>query len=257
MPCAAAKCSVLLKKLCLSKEVAEKFPNMLPHQRLDDLTATRQETITRRISTYDAIFLWVPPFLELRCHCTKLCCCCTERSFWHFVGFTCANPTFTFKCYSPHDQGLRRRTTNCNRCFNFPSIQSCRRHSNGLQSRILRWWQQACWRKHPTAETPEARGTNLLPGQQWGWDGIDRMKTVHPDKEMPSFKHGWSVRNKRYQEIWLFSIPTPFFQSVVCKSTSDALEEIKAASLTWGEFLCYIGICYLMSTAQGFSSDGF
>lgn len=62
-----ARCSILLMKWHPSKEVAEKFPDKLPHQRVHDLTATRYDTVTHCGQRMPQSFLRVPPFLGLRC----------------------------------------------------------------------------------------------------------------------------------------------------------------------------------------------
>jgi hypothetical protein len=82
-----------------------------------------------------------------------------------------------------------------------------------------------------TADTPEARGSNLMSGQQWRWDGFDRMKAVHPDKKMPPFRHGWTMGNRSYLDIWLCVILILFIQTTICKATSDAFEDANATAL--------------------------
>ena len=112
------------------------------------------------------------------------------------MGVISVVPTFTFECYCPH----RRRKPN--QQFYFPvsnhaeDIAMVRNQGFSVDDD-----NEPVEENIPTAETPEARGSNLLPGQQWGWDGINRMKTVHPDKEMSSFKRGWSIGSKSYLEI--------------------------------------------------------
>ena len=64
-----ARCSVLLKLLCPSREVAERFPNATDQQRLDDLIATRLGRADRRGNNFEAVFFTSATFpgLELSC----------------------------------------------------------------------------------------------------------------------------------------------------------------------------------------------
>jgi hypothetical protein len=75
----------------------------------------------------------------------------------------------------------------------------------------------------PTADSPEARvaicwmdnNCNVM---------VDRMKAVRPNKEINSFRHAWTIGNKSYLKILIFTVPGLFFQTVICKLTFDALE---------------------------------
>ena len=64
-----ARCSVLLKLLRPSREVAERFPNATAQQRLDDLIATRLGRSDRRGNNFEAVFFTSATFpgLELSC----------------------------------------------------------------------------------------------------------------------------------------------------------------------------------------------
>ncbi len=64
-----AMCSVLLKLLRPSREVAERFPNATAQQRLDDLIATRLGRVDRRGNNFEAVFFTSATFpgLELSC----------------------------------------------------------------------------------------------------------------------------------------------------------------------------------------------
>jgi hypothetical protein len=66
-----ARCSVLVKNLCPSREITEHILNPLPMQRITDLVATRQGIITRGRSTYEAIFFTSATFPDLELHAAK------------------------------------------------------------------------------------------------------------------------------------------------------------------------------------------
>lgn len=66
-----ARCSVLLSMLRPSQAVAERFPAIMPRQRLDDLMAVRHEMVTRNRSTYEAIFFTSFTFPGQEMHCAR------------------------------------------------------------------------------------------------------------------------------------------------------------------------------------------
>ena len=66
-----ARCSVLVKNLCPSREITERILNPLPRQHVTDLIVTRRAIITRGRAMYEAIFFTSATFPNLELHAAK------------------------------------------------------------------------------------------------------------------------------------------------------------------------------------------
>jgi hypothetical protein len=66
-----ARCSVLFKLLCPSREVAERFPNATAQQRLDDLIATRLGRADCPGNNFEAVFFTSATFPSLELSCAR------------------------------------------------------------------------------------------------------------------------------------------------------------------------------------------
>jgi hypothetical protein len=66
-----ARCNVLVKNLCPSREIKERILNPQPKQRVTDLLVTRQAILRRGKSTYEAIFFTSATFPDLELHTAR------------------------------------------------------------------------------------------------------------------------------------------------------------------------------------------
>ena len=66
-----ARCSVLIKNLCPSREVEQRIVNLAPHQRTTDLVAVRRGNVTRGRSTYEVIYFTSPTFPDLELYAAR------------------------------------------------------------------------------------------------------------------------------------------------------------------------------------------
>jgi len=82
----------------------------------------------------------------------------------------------------------------------------------------------------PVPENIPIGGTSsdndLKDGQTWGWDGIDRRHVITPEKEEPSYQHGWSPLGLSYMDVFLAFLPLTFLLETVVYNTNHAIESL-------------------------------
>ena len=109
----------------------------------------------------------------------------------------------------------------------------------------------------PVPENIPTDGTScdndLKDGQTWGWDGIDRHHVIIPEKEEPSYQHGWSPLGLSHNDVFLAFLPLTFLLETVVYNTNNAIESLGEPPLGWAEFLCFLGLWCIMYTVSGFS----
>ena len=102
---------------------------------------------------------------------------------------------------------------------------------------------------------------DLLEGQEWGWDGIDRRVVAGGNYNEPSFPNNWVPQGKSYLDLFVYFFPMVWFTTVLLAKTSAAIEEAGShgsrAPVTFGELIRFLGIRLLMSTQQGWTVDDY
>jgi len=100
----------------------------------------------------------------------------------------------------------------------------------------------------PADDAPPVNGGELLEGQQWGWDGIDRRAMLQGSMyNGPTFTNDWSPKGSTFVEIFLHCFPCSFLENHIVEATNNALLAVNAARTSFGELLRYIGMMLLMS----------
>ncbi len=98
---------------------------------------------------------------------------------------------------------------------------------------------------------------DLLEGQAWRWDGIDRRVVVGGNYNEPSFPNNWVPQGMLYLDLFVYSLPMVWFTTVLLAKTSKAIQESglhgSRAPVTFGELIRFLRIRLLMSTQQGWT----
>lgn len=99
----------------------------------------------------------------------------------------------------------------------------------------------------PEEAAPTIDNEGLFPGQQWGVQHhVDPME-IHGSKKAPEFKDNFDPSNCPVYYIFLKLFPYKWLKDVVLEQTNKRLDR----ELTWGEFLRYVGLWFLMSSVGG------
>ena len=68
----------------------------------------------------------------------------------------------------------------------------------------------------PADDAPPVNGGELLEGQQWGWDGIDRRAMLQGLMyNGPTFTNDWSPKGSTIIEIFLHCFPCYFLEITI------------------------------------------
>ena len=69
----------------------------------------------------------------------------------------------------------------------------------------------------------------------------------------PSFHNSWTPSGKSYLNLFLHALPFTWMKDVLLPTTAETMDtqSPNCIKLSLDEFLCYLGICLLMSTCIG------
>jgi hypothetical protein len=253
-----ARCSVLVKLLRPSREVAEALPNTTAQQRLDDLIATRLDRTDRQGHNFESVFFTSASIPGVILSCARRNCIVREEghpdALWDV-------PT---------------RATRRGRRANAVPVAEVVEEQVKIGEEIFRAGNRAedianvrgqgfevDDDNDPAPENvpalwDEAPAVNdLYEGQSWGWDGIDRRIVSGGNYNEPSFPNGWTPQGKSFLDLFLHFFQMTWFTNVLVAKTCEAIQQSGGYGnnrpVTFGEMIRFLGIRLLMATQQGWS----
>ena len=261
-----ARCSVLLKLLRPSREVAERFPNATAQQRLDDLIATRLGRADRRGNNFEAVFFTSATFPGLELSCARGKYIVREEGHTHWDV-----PTRV-------PRGGAR--AGAGRPADAVPVAEIVEEREEIPDEIFRAGNRAedialvrgqgfevdddndpAPENVPAVDEAPPVVNDLLEGQEWGWDGIDRRVVAGGNYNKPSFPNNWVPQGKTYLDLFIYFFPMVWFTTVLLAKTSAAIVESglhgSKAPVTFGEMIRFLWIRLLMSTQQGWTVDDY
>jgi len=249
-----ARCSVLLKYLQPSRDVASTFPNVTSTQRLDDLVAVRRAQHTRRGRSIDTVFFTSPTFpgIEMSAARKRVVVLAEGHadSLWPDVAQEVERAIAAAEVVV-ENEGID------------PEVFDARNNAEDI-ARVRAEGFEVDDDNDPAPENvpalwdvaPVGNG-DLFEGQSWGWDGVDRRVTAGGNYDEPSFANSWTPIGKTYLEIFLHFLPMTWIATVLVPLTSTSIINSAAQEMSLGEFYRFLGIRLMMATCSGWSVDDF
>ena len=91
---------------------------------------------------------------------------------------------------------------------------------------------------------------------KWEWDGACRQKAKDYHNNNPSLRGviEFNISSMSYAGMFIVLFPMRFVQEAMLVQMNSKEEGL---DITYGEFLCFIGIWFFMATGSGFSRANF
>ena len=250
-----ARCSVLVRYLHPSNKVAERFPNAIASDRINDLTVLRREEKSRNGRTYQGIVFATPSIPNEEVWCAQRYCRVLDQGppDDFFDDARPSPPSPEVAAAASAQDGVPIDDSIFHAGNTAEDIAVVENQGFDVDDDNRPAEENVPVPNGPTADPNDG----LYPGQKWGWDGIDYRKVNVPKDNEPGFVGDWNLWGKTWLDVFLFLFPRKWMEDVLLAETSKALQEEKAPELTFGELLRYIGLWLLMATCAGFNHDEF
>ena len=252
-----AECSVLLSRLHPSKLIDDHFTNRSACDRLDGLIALKRELkYVNRRDQYCIVFRH-ERLHNQQIHCVERYCKVTkEGSFVDLFNKT------DIQSDVPEESVLEADGE-------VDQVQDQLLHLQGTDEDVemvigmgfdVDDDDMPAPENVPTAEQQrKARADTLYEGQSWGWDGFCERKKLNFCQNKPFLRvisDMVVLSNMTYLGMFLIFFPRLLVDLIVIETSKNMLEK-GIASLTYGEFLVYIGLRLFMSTLIGYKTNDF
>ncbi len=255
-----------MKLLRPSREVAERFPNATAQQRLDDLIATRLGRSDRRGNNFEAVFFTSASFPGLELSCARGKYIVREEGHTHWDVPTRvprggaragagrpADAVPVAEIVEEREEIPEEIFQARNRAEDIALVRG--------QGFEVDDDNDPAPENVPAVDEAPPVVNDLLEGQEWGWDGIDRRVVAGGNYNEPSFPNNWVPQGKSYLDLFIYFFPMVWFTTVLVAKTSAAIVESglhgSKAPVTFGEMIRFLGIRLLMSTQQGWTVDDY
>jgi hypothetical protein len=188
-----ARCFVLVRNLCPTRELTLCILNPAPRQCMTDLVAVRHANITRGGLTYKAIFFMSPLFPNLELHAAKRFTVVTHKGHAYRVWDTPLQADGTAAPDVPANEGQEINTNIFNTTNIVEDIARVCAESFEVDDDNEALPENV---PAPVAPAVKVSADGLYKGQTWGWDGIDKRATMGAGYKDPLFTNSWSPHNK-------------------------------------------------------------
>ena len=169
------RCSILIKYLCPSQEVAQAIPNATDQQRLEDLIATCLGEMTRQGQTYPAVFFTSATISGIQLSAAVIKTIVREEGhpdgIWGDAGIRLPRGEALVEA------ALNKQADISNDIFTAQNVAediACIR-GEGFE---VDDDNNPAPEKIPANRDVQPINLDLYEGQSWGWDGIDRHITM-------------------------------------------------------------------------------
>ena len=112
---------------------------------------------------------------------------------------------------------------------------------------------------NPAPENIPTQGQQDNSGEgkaTWGWSGVCQHKGNNHANTKPTIQglNELTVASMTYAGMFMLLFPMMWVKEVMIPEMNKVIE---GSEVTFGEFLCFLGLCFFMSTMSGFSKSEF
>jgi hypothetical protein len=202
-----ARCSCLVKIIRPSKDVAAALVNPEPGRRIEDLIAISRDVTNRGGKTFAAIFFrssTIPGLLHA-----------VER--WVKVGEE-GPPDQLWEAAAPAEAPVTAVYIDERREDIVDFVFHAQKRAEDINLFRNMGFEvdndnDPAPENVPAGDAPPVNGGELLEGQQWGWDGIDRRAMMQGSMyNGPTFTNDWSPKDSSFVDIFLHCFPCYFLE---------------------------------------------
>ena len=252
-----ASCSVNVKRLHPSKEVAAKFPNLPANSEISNLLAIRKDMKLVNKKQQDCVIFVHPDHDDFEFHAVKKWVKVTkEGQPMHYFDVPSLAPQAP---EAPQDPVEAEGDEHDHVEFN---ILQAARNGDDLDIAMIQGLglgvdddnapapENIPSRDNPSDETPS----------EWVFSGLCHSKTntfIYDNKPhlrgMFVGQDAYFGMNVSYSAMFLFFFPLTWLKTVLLAKTNEKLD----SPMTYGELLKFLGLIFFMSTISGFSKRDF